>query len=88
MNTRRSNNANTIELPHVCPCKDFDCNENPVVAYSWQEVEKYFGFRTLPAGIAQAGFTPNSALNIMLISPKLWLNNPLKIKIEMNDGTA
>ena len=52
MNSRRSNDANTIELPHVCPCKDFDCNENPVVAYSWEEVEKYFGFRTLPAGIA------------------------------------
>ena len=44
--------------------------------------------RAVVGSLNQAGFTPNSALNIMLISPKLWLNNPLKIKIEMNDGTA
>ena len=31
---------------------------------------------------------PNRWLSIMLISPKLWLNKPLKIRIEMNDGTA
>ena len=36
----------------------------------------------------QLGDRPNMASNTILISPKLWLNNPLKIKIEINDGTA
>lgn len=36
----------------------------------------------------QVGLIPKSAFNTMFISPKLWLNNPLKMRIEMKDGTA
>jgi len=44
--------------------------------------------RAVVGSVNHAGLMPNSALSIMLISPKLWLNNPLKIRIEINDGTA
>ncbi|SAG82862.1 Uncharacterised protein [Enterobacter cloacae] len=44
--------------------------------------------RAVVGSLNQAGLMPNSALSIMLISPKLWLNSPLKIRIEINDGTA
>ncbi|CSI54052.1 Uncharacterised protein [Vibrio cholerae] len=36
----------------------------------------------------QAGLRPNKPLSTMLISPKLWLNRPRKIKIEIKAGTA
>ena len=44
--------------------------------------------RAVVGSLNQAGLMPNSALSIILISPKLWLNSPLKIRIEINDGTA
>ena len=44
--------------------------------------------RAVVGSLNQAGLMPNSVLSIMLISPKLWLNSPLKIRIEINDGTA
>src|ERR1700712_4279822 len=36
----------------------------------------------------QAGLMPNSALRMPLISPKFWLNRPLKTRMEMKPGTA
>ncbi|MNQ90545.1 hypothetical protein D3C85_1058890 [compost metagenome] len=44
--------------------------------------------RAVVGSLNHAGLMPNSAPSIMLISPKLWLNSPLKIRIEINDGTA
>ncbi|VGP97293.1 hypothetical protein SB00610_04770 [Klebsiella quasipneumoniae subsp. similipneumoniae] len=44
--------------------------------------------RAVVGSLNHAGLMPNSVLSIMLISPKLWLNRPLKIRIEINDGTA
>ena len=35
-----------------------------------------------------AGLTPNSAFSTRFTSPMLWLNMPLKIRIEMKPGTA
>ena len=36
----------------------------------------------------QAGLMPKTALRMPLISPKFWLNRPLKTRIEMKPGTA
>ena len=36
----------------------------------------------------QAGLMPNRAFRIRLISPRFWLNRPLKTRIEMKPGTA
>lgn len=36
-----------ISLPHVCPCKKYECVQSPTIADTFQELNELFGFRNM-----------------------------------------